>query len=162
MHETGCRPLRSGPGSSRCPDQRPFNSVSPASADMKLASKIEKVSSGYRSSDTQRGANPGFSARRGRDTLAREHLERRLRNRLAGSKLPDLIEFALARPLVSATLVQIRLKVSRLGALNFIGELGLREMTGRGGIGPGVTYSRDLSARRSQKALGAHWHLTST
>lgn len=65
-------------------------------------------------------------------TLAREQLERRLRNRRASSKLPDLIDLVLSRPLVSATLVQKRLKVSRQGALNLVGELGLREMTGRG------------------------------
>lgn len=64
-------------------------------------------------------------------TLAREQLERRLRNRRASSKLPDLVELVLSRPLVSATLVQKRLKVSRQGALNLVGELGLREMTGR-------------------------------
>lgn len=38
----------------------------------------------------------------------------------------------LARPLVSTTLIQQPLNVSRQGALNLVAELNLREMTGRG------------------------------
>lgn len=65
-------------------------------------------------------------------TMARNQMERRLKHRRANSKLPDLVELVLSRPLVSAALIQDRLKVSKQGALNLIGELGLREMTGRG------------------------------
>ncbi|TIV49884.1 MAG: DUF1612 domain-containing protein [Mesorhizobium sp.] len=64
--------------------------------------------------------------------LAKSQMERRLRERRASSKLPDLIELVLSRPLVSTGMIQDRLKVTKQGALNLVGELGLREMTGRG------------------------------
>jgi HTH DNA binding domain len=59
-------------------------------------------------------------------------MERRLRDRRASSKLPDLVELVLSCPLVSTGMIQDRLKVSKQGALNLVGELNLREMTGRG------------------------------
>jgi len=59
-------------------------------------------------------------------------LERRLTKRRAGSKLPGLVELVLARPVASTGMIQTRLKVTRQGALNLVGELGLREITGRG------------------------------
>ncbi|WP_352874957.1 RHE_PE00001 family protein [Mesorhizobium sp. M1006] len=65
-------------------------------------------------------------------TMAKSQMERRLRERRASSKLPDLLELVLSRPLVSAGMIQERLKVTKQGALNLVGELGLREMTGRG------------------------------
>ncbi|MER8542921.1 helix-turn-helix domain-containing protein [Mesorhizobium sp. M0909] len=69
-------------------------------------------------------------------TMARMQMERRLRERRANSKLPDLVELVLSRPAVSTALIQERLKISKQGALNLVGELGLREMTGRGaGLG---------------------------
>ncbi|RWC99462.1 MAG: hypothetical protein EOS58_32345, partial [Mesorhizobium sp.] len=55
-----------------------------------------------------------------------------LKHRRASSKLPDLIELVLSRPLVCTGMIQERLKVSKQGALNLVGELSLREMTGRG------------------------------
>ena len=64
--------------------------------------------------------------------LAKSQMERRLRERRASSKLPALVELVLSRPLVATGMIQDRLKVSKQGALNLIGELGLREMTGRG------------------------------
>jgi hypothetical protein len=64
--------------------------------------------------------------------LARGRMERRLGERRTSSRLPDLIELALSRPLVSSGMVQQALKVSRQGALNLVAELGLREITGRG------------------------------
>ena len=64
--------------------------------------------------------------------LAKSQMERRLRDRRTSSRLPDLVELVLSRPLVSSGMVQQALKVSKQGALNLIGELGLREMTGRG------------------------------
>jgi hypothetical protein len=64
--------------------------------------------------------------------LAKGRMERRLGGRRASSRLPDLIELALSRPLVSSGMIQQALKVSKQGALNLVGELGLREMTGRG------------------------------
>ena len=64
--------------------------------------------------------------------LAKGQMERRLGGRRASSRLPDLIELALSRPLVSSGMIQEALKVSKQGALNLVGELDLREMTGRG------------------------------
>jgi len=63
--------------------------------------------------------------------LARERLERVLRSRRASSKLPALMELVLSRPMVSTSMVQAALKVSRQGALDLIGAFGLRELTGR-------------------------------
>ncbi|RWM89511.1 MAG: DUF1612 domain-containing protein [Mesorhizobium sp.] len=63
--------------------------------------------------------------------LARTQLERRLRSRRTSSKLPRLIDLVLARPLVSAAMVQKELDVSRQGALDLVSELNLREITGR-------------------------------
>jgi hypothetical protein len=64
--------------------------------------------------------------------LAKSQLERRLKQRRASSKLPDLVELVLSRPLVSTGMIQEQLKVTKQGALNLVSELGLREMTGRG------------------------------
>lgn len=64
--------------------------------------------------------------------LARERLERMLRGRRASSKLPGLMDLVLSRPMVSTSMVQAALKVSRQGALDLIGAFGLRELTGRG------------------------------
>jgi hypothetical protein len=64
--------------------------------------------------------------------LARNQMERRLRERRASSKLPDLVELVLSRPIVSTGIIQKTLKVSKQGALNLVAELSLREMTGRG------------------------------
>jgi hypothetical protein len=64
--------------------------------------------------------------------LAKNQMERRLCKRRASSKLADLVELVLSRPLVSTSMIQDRLKVTKQGALNLVGELGLREMTGRG------------------------------
>ncbi|WP_292516526.1 RHE_PE00001 family protein [Mesorhizobium sp.] len=64
--------------------------------------------------------------------LAKNQMERRLRERRASSKLSDLVELVLSRPIVSTGMIQDRLKVSKQGALNLVGELSLREMTGRG------------------------------
>ena len=64
--------------------------------------------------------------------LAKGRMERRLSKRRASSKLPALVELVLARPIVSTGMIQDRLKVTKQGALNLVGELGLREMTGRG------------------------------
>ncbi len=64
--------------------------------------------------------------------LAKGQMERRLTERRTSSRLPDLIDLVLSRPLVSSGMIQEALKVSKQGALNLVGELGLREMTGRG------------------------------
>ncbi len=64
--------------------------------------------------------------------LAKIQMERKLKDRRSTSSLPGMIDLVLSRPMISAGLVARELKVSQRGALNLIGELGLREMTGRG------------------------------
>ena len=64
--------------------------------------------------------------------LARGQLQRRLKGRRSSSKLPQLIDFLLARPLVSSTMIEQELKITQQGALNLVADLNLREMTGRG------------------------------
>ncbi|MGE0279663.1 MAG: RHE_PE00001 family protein [Rhizobiaceae bacterium] len=64
--------------------------------------------------------------------LAREQMERLLRGRRASSKLPRLMDLVLSRPMISTSMVQHELKVSRQGALDLIGALSLRELTGKG------------------------------
>jgi Protein of unknown function (DUF1612)/HTH DNA binding domain len=65
-------------------------------------------------------------------TLAKAQMERRLTDRRSNSRLPDLIALVLSRPLVSSSMIQESLKVSKQGALTLVGDLALREMTGRG------------------------------
>ena len=48
------------------------------------------------------------------------------------STLPQLIDYVLSRPLVSSAMIEKELKVATRGALNLVGELNLREVTGRG------------------------------
>ncbi|WP_234631853.1 RHE_PE00001 family protein [Agrobacterium vitis] len=64
--------------------------------------------------------------------LARGNLERRAIGKRGSSKLPDLIDLVLSRPLVSAGLVAKYLEVTPQGALGLIRQLPLRELTGRG------------------------------
>ncbi len=64
--------------------------------------------------------------------LAKNQMERRLRDRRASSKLPVLRDLVLARPIVSTGMIQETLKVSKQGALNLVREFSLRGMTGRG------------------------------
>jgi hypothetical protein len=64
--------------------------------------------------------------------LAQNQMARRLRDCRASSKLPALVELVQSRPLVSTGMIQDSLEVSKQGALNLVGELNLREMTGRG------------------------------
>jgi hypothetical protein len=68
----------------------------------------------------------------GRLALAKSQMERRLRHRRKSSSLPSLIELVLARPVVSAGLIAKELKISQRAALGLVGELGIREVTGRG------------------------------
>ncbi|MGR9059396.1 RHE_PE00001 family protein (plasmid) [Rhizobium leguminosarum] len=64
--------------------------------------------------------------------LARTLLERKLDGRRTSSKLPELVELVMARPLVSARMVAKTLEVTPQAARRIVLELGLREMTGRG------------------------------
>ncbi|WP_430246464.1 RHE_PE00001 family protein (plasmid) [Neorhizobium sp. DAR64861/K0K2] len=64
--------------------------------------------------------------------LARTMFERKLDGRRTSSKLPELVELVMAKPLVSAGMVAKTLKVTPQAARRIVLELGLREMTGRG------------------------------
>jgi hypothetical protein len=64
--------------------------------------------------------------------LAREILSHRVRGHRTTSHLPALIDLAIARPLVSTTLIADELEISGRAAQNLIRHLGLREITGRG------------------------------
>ncbi|MGR9159687.1 RHE_PE00001 family protein [Rhizobium leguminosarum] len=64
--------------------------------------------------------------------LARQAMERRLAGRRQTSKLPVLIELVMSRPLVSTGMVAKATGVTPQAAVRIVGELGLREMTGRG------------------------------
>ncbi|OOO27845.1 hypothetical protein BS627_03830 [Agrobacterium salinitolerans] len=64
--------------------------------------------------------------------LARQMMERKLAGRRTSSKLPELVELVMAKPLVSAEMVAKTLDVTPQAARRIVLELGLREMTGRG------------------------------
>jgi len=63
---------------------------------------------------------------------ARNLLARKLEGRRSTSRLPALIDFVLARPLVSAGMIAQELRVTPRAAQDLVAELGLREVTGRG------------------------------
>nr|QCO89418.1 hypothetical protein pC5.7d_702 [Rhizobium rhizogenes] len=63
--------------------------------------------------------------------LARTLMERKLEGRRTSSKLPELVELVMAKPLVSAGMVAKTLEVTPQAARRIVLELGLREMTGR-------------------------------
>lgn len=64
--------------------------------------------------------------------LARQMMMRKLDGRRTSSRLPELVELVMARPLISAGMVAKTLEVTPQGARRIVQELGLREMTGRG------------------------------
>lgn len=64
--------------------------------------------------------------------LARQMMMRKLAGRRASSRLPELVELVMSRPLISAGMVAKTLEVTPQGARRIVQELGLREMTGRG------------------------------
>ena len=65
-------------------------------------------------------------------TLAKTMMDRKLDGRRTSSKLPELVELVMAKPLVSAGMVAKALEVTPQAARRIVLELGLREMTGRG------------------------------
>ncbi|KEC69690.1 hypothetical protein RLPCCGM1_p1722 [Rhizobium leguminosarum bv. phaseoli CCGM1] len=65
-------------------------------------------------------------------TLAKTMMDRKLEGRRASSKLPELVELVMAKPLVSAGMVAKTLEMTPQAARRIVLELGLREMTGRG------------------------------
>jgi hypothetical protein len=64
--------------------------------------------------------------------LARQQMDRRLAGRRSSSKLPQLIDLVLSRPIVSGGMIAQALGVTPQGALKIAAELNLRELTGRG------------------------------
>lgn len=64
--------------------------------------------------------------------LARQQMERQLVGRRSTSRLPELIDLVLSRPMVSATMISEALGVTPQGALKMAADLRLRELTGRG------------------------------
>ncbi|MDX1189331.1 DUF1612 domain-containing protein [Sinorhizobium medicae] len=64
--------------------------------------------------------------------LAKKMFERKLEGRRTSSKLPELVELVMAKPLVSAAMVAKTLEVTPQAARRIVLELGLREKTGRG------------------------------
>lgn len=65
-------------------------------------------------------------------TLAKTMFDRKLDGRRTSSKLPELVELVMAKPLVSAGMVAKTLEMTPQAARRIVLELGLREMTGRG------------------------------
>ncbi|MDP3254708.1 helix-turn-helix domain-containing protein, partial [Bosea sp. (in: a-proteobacteria)] len=51
--------------------------------------------------------------------------------RRSTSRLPALIDYVLARPIVSAGMIAQELRITPRAAQDLVGELGLREATGR-------------------------------
>jgi hypothetical protein len=92
-----------------------------------LAGVIERI-------DALRAAAEEALALAQRLELAAEVLKLRARDSRAHSRLPALIELALAEPLVTSALVAKRLEVSAQAAQTLIARAGpsLRETTGRG------------------------------
>ncbi len=64
--------------------------------------------------------------------LAKTMMDRKLEGRRTSSRLPELVELVMAKPLVSAGMVAKTLDVTPQAARRIVLELGLREMTGRG------------------------------
>ncbi|QCL98317.1 RHE_PE00001 family protein [Agrobacterium tumefaciens] len=64
--------------------------------------------------------------------LAKTMMDRKLDGRRTSSKLPELVELVMAKPLVSAGMVAKALDVTPQAARRIVLELGLREITGRG------------------------------
>ena len=65
-------------------------------------------------------------------TLAKTMMDRKLEGRRTSSKLPELVDLVMEKPLVSAGMVAKTLEVTPQAARRIVLELGLREMTGRG------------------------------
>lgn len=64
--------------------------------------------------------------------LAKGQIELRLRGRRSSSSLPAVVDLLFSRPIVTAGMIARTARITPRGALNLIGELGVREMTGRG------------------------------
>ena len=65
-------------------------------------------------------------------TLASQQMRQHVVHRRQSSRLPELIDLVLARPMVSAGLIAKTLGVTPQAALKMTADLHLRELTGRG------------------------------
>lgn len=63
---------------------------------------------------------------------ARGRLLGKVAGRRANSRLPALVDLVMSRPLLSAGMIAKELRITPQAAQNFVVELNLREMTGRG------------------------------
>lgn len=64
--------------------------------------------------------------------LAQQQMQHRIAGRRQSSKLPQLVDLVLSRPMVSSGMIAKSLSVTPQGALKIASELHLRELTGRG------------------------------
>ncbi|WP_119944364.1 RHE_PE00001 family protein [Neorhizobium sp. NCHU2750] len=64
--------------------------------------------------------------------LARQQMQHRIAGRRQSSKLPQLVDLVLSRPMVSSGMIARALSITPQGALKIASELHLRELTGRG------------------------------
>ncbi|GGG10900.1 hypothetical protein GCM10010924_44890 [Rhizobium wenxiniae] len=64
--------------------------------------------------------------------LAQQQMQHRIAGRRQSSKLPQLVDLVLSRPIVSSGMIAKSLCVTPQGALKIASELHLRELTGRG------------------------------
>ena len=62
---------------------------------------------------------------------ARDGFRRKLRDRRSTSRLPDLIDYVIAHPVVSAAMIAKDLRITPRAAQTLVAELGIREITGR-------------------------------
>ena len=102
----------------------------PASKQEEAQKHVDALEFFYRNLTCENALD--LSERGGFKLLARQMMERKLVGRRTSSKLPELIELVMARPLVHAGTITKALGVTPQAALRLVGELGLREMTGRG------------------------------
>lgn len=70
--------------------------------------------------------------------------------RRTSSKLPELVDLVMARPLISAGMVAKTLSVTPQAAQRIVLELGLRDRRGGGGFGPGGLSKFDGFLYRSR------------
>lgn len=77
------------------------------------------------------GANLGLKEH-DRLSLAHQQMQHRLNGRRKSSKLPQLIELIMSKPMVSAAMIADEIGVTPQGALKVAAQLNLRELTGRG------------------------------
>ncbi|MBO9653634.1 MAG: DUF1612 and helix-turn-helix domain-containing protein [Agrobacterium tumefaciens] len=65
-------------------------------------------------------------------THARDRMMRKLAGRRSSSRLPELVELVVSRPVVSAAMIVKELGTTPQGAIGLANQLELREVTGRG------------------------------